>query len=760
MGGVPVTFAVAAGAGTITGAAATTNSSGIATIGSWTLGTVAGSNTLIASAGSLPSVTFSATGVAGPPASLSKNAGDLQTAVAGAAVSVPPSVIVKDINGNVVSNVSVTFAVVGGGGIISSTTSLTNSLGIATLASWTLGTTAGTNSISATVGSLAAITFSASGVAGSPASIAKSAGDNQTGIAGSALPTPLSVIVKDVNNNVVSGASVTFALSAGAGTITGAAAVTNVSGIAALTAWTLGTKVGVNTVTASVSTLAPVSFSATGIAGPPAILMKSAGDGQTAVVATAVLIAPSVSVTDINGNAVSGTVVNFLVSSGGGSAAGASSTTNSLGIAALTSWTLGTTAGTNGMSAAVSGLTPAVFTATGIAGPPASITTESGGGQSALAGTLLSPISVKVKDQFGNAVSNVGVTISVSAGGGSVSPSSAITDATGAVGTIQWRLGKSAVAQALSVITGSAITASVSATVATSYPVDVRFFGPAVSSANQAVFQNAVAQIRGIITGSLTTVSVTNLNLETNCGVTGVTISEIINGVLIYAQVKPIDGPGKTLASAGPCLIRSSSRLTVIGVMQFDVDDFPGLAATGQLQDVVQHEMLHVIGIGTLWDQKTPSLLIGASSLDPRFSGSQGLAACTAAGGTSLCTNGIAVENCVGIAGCGAGTRDAHWREGTTTLAGFRTELMTGYAEAPGVVSPLSNITVQSLADLGYVVNSSAADSYTVPSPTIRSLVGPQAEQSWDRREILLKPRGTITTNGFVQLSDPQQWRE
>ena len=44
--GVGVTFAVTGGGGSTTGAGATTNASGIATVGSWTLGTVAGANAL------------------------------------------------------------------------------------------------------------------------------------------------------------------------------------------------------------------------------------------------------------------------------------------------------------------------------------------------------------------------------------------------------------------------------------------------------------------------------------------------------------------------------------------------------------------------------------------------------------------------------------------------------------------------------------------------------------------------------------------
>jgi hypothetical protein len=58
--GVSVIFAVGTGGGSVTGGTQTTNASGVATVGSWTLGTV-GSNTLTATAGILPPVTFTAT---------------------------------------------------------------------------------------------------------------------------------------------------------------------------------------------------------------------------------------------------------------------------------------------------------------------------------------------------------------------------------------------------------------------------------------------------------------------------------------------------------------------------------------------------------------------------------------------------------------------------------------------------------------------------------------------------------------------------
>src|SRR5262249_38888139 len=64
--GVSVTFAIGSGGGSITGGSQTTNSSGIATVGSWTLGPSAGANTLNATSAGLSGspATFTATGAA------------------------------------------------------------------------------------------------------------------------------------------------------------------------------------------------------------------------------------------------------------------------------------------------------------------------------------------------------------------------------------------------------------------------------------------------------------------------------------------------------------------------------------------------------------------------------------------------------------------------------------------------------------------------------------------------------------------------
>ena len=67
MAGVTVNFVVTSGGGSVSGGAVATDASGIATVGSWSLGPSAGPNTLTASAGSLNPVVFTATGTAAPP---------------------------------------------------------------------------------------------------------------------------------------------------------------------------------------------------------------------------------------------------------------------------------------------------------------------------------------------------------------------------------------------------------------------------------------------------------------------------------------------------------------------------------------------------------------------------------------------------------------------------------------------------------------------------------------------------------------------
>ena len=165
-------------------------------------------------------MTFTATGTAGAASSIAINAGNGQAATTGTAVAVDPSVIVRDTHGNPVGGVAVTFGVASGGGTVSPTTPVTtNASGIATVTSWTLGPTAGPNSLTATSTGLTGspVTFTATGTAGAATQIAINAGNSQTATAGTPVAVDPSVIVRDANGNPVAGVSVTFAVASGGG---------------------------------------------------------------------------------------------------------------------------------------------------------------------------------------------------------------------------------------------------------------------------------------------------------------------------------------------------------------------------------------------------------------------------------------------------------------------------------------------------------------------------------------------------------------
>jgi hypothetical protein len=469
--------------------------------------------------------------------------------------------------------------------------------------------------------------------------------------------------------------------------------------------------------------------------------------------------APTFSVKDGDGHILGGVAVTVAVTAGGGTLTGAPSTTTADAPTSIGTWTLGRTAGPNTVTVTVGSLTPLVITVTGVAGPAASVAVVSGDAQSALAGTALpAALTAQVRDQFGNGVAGRSVTFSVSAGGGSISPASAVTDASGNASATAWTLGKSASLQSVSVASGVfAVTAT--ATVSTNYSVDLRFFGPDMPAEATAAFTAAAARIRASLIGDITDTDIPSLSNNTgidisSCGPTGVVINEIVDDVIIYASVATIDGPGKILASAGPCVVRlahgadcvpaanSCSSFALVGVMRFDVEDIGGLITTGRLNEVILHEMMHVVGVGTNWASK--SLLSGKGTQDPRFLGALGIASCTAAGGGSSCVNGVAVEN-----SGGPGTADSHWRESV-----FDSELMTGFVEAQGVPDPLSNITLQSLADEGYIVNPAAADPYTVPtqsairaSRALRGNLMVGGASSW---EDIIKPAFVIE-NGTIR---------
>lgn len=512
----------------------------------------------------------------------------------------------------------------------------------------------------------------------------------------------------------------------------GVVSVTTVSDTGIVTAVANGT--------AQVSaTAGTVSFAVTvTVAQVPTVIVKVSGDAQTATVGTSVANPVTVRVSDALANAIAGVQLTFTAL-GGGSVGSPTVVTGANGQAS-TGWTLGNTSG-NGQSVQASvatvGVSPVFFAATAAAGTATALTAVTVGtlrGQVNRA--IPTAVTVKATDQFGNPAPGVTVTFAVTSGGGSV-----VTPVpTGGDGTAQttWTLGPTAGSQTMQASgVGTPIVFTATA-VNTNYFVDLRFLTSVTTSQRQA-FTDAAAKWESAISGDITDIPA-SLVVASFCVASQPVLNETIDDLLIFAIIEPIDGPNGILASAGPCYVRTTGDLPVIGLMRFDAADVASLEAAGQFSTVVAHEMGHVIGLGSMWGPSDFNLLADTLSADPYYTGAQGIAAFDAIGGTTY-TGGrkVPVENTGG-----AGTQLGHWRESV-----FGEELMTGFLNS-GVANPLSQLTIASFADMGYTVNTAAADPY-IKVFTVRA-AGPVPEApTFDlSQDILRTPIMMIDARGRV----------
>jgi hypothetical protein len=160
----------------------------------------------------------------------------------------------------------------------------------------------------------------------------------------------------------------------------------------------------------------------------------------------------------------------------------------------------------------------------------------------------------------------------------------------------------------------------------------------------------------------------------------------LIDDLYVTAEVRAIDGEGGILGQAGPTNVWSANELAAAGKMQFDVADALAYFGEGLWDDIVTHELMHVLGFGSLWNYGDDPLVSGSQYL-----GDAGVAAYDAAITPGTQTY-VPVED-----GGGSGTAGAHWDE-----EALGNELMTGYIDGSNY---LSKFSVMSLADLGYAVS-------------------------------------------------------
>ena len=260
--------------------------------------------------------------------------------------------------------------------------------------------------------------------------------------------------------------------------------------------------------------------------------------------------------------------------------------------------------------------------------------------------------------------------------------------------------------------------------VITEYSITLRF-ETELTDAQRRAFNWAAKRWSEVIVGDVDDVASFEVKKDT-CGNKG-DVKLDIDDLVIFVNVEKRDGEGGILGWAGPCFIRAGDNLPFVGQITLDVDDLKNLEDRGTLNSTILHEMGHVLGIGTVWQQ------------DELLKWEDGVKDCLDADEIDFIGNSASQEwqNTFGRDGNppvenegGAGTKCGHWRESV-----FDSELMTGLLN--GNRQPLSRITAASLDDLGYRVNMYAADEFDLPQ---NNLVAPQGNPGILLKERLIYP--------------------
>jgi 5-hydroxyisourate hydrolase-like protein (transthyretin family) len=281
---------------------------------------------------------------------------------------------------------------------------------------------------------------------GEPASITIAQGDTLTGRVGEVLETPLVAQVLDRARRPVPGATVVIEIpSASADPDTA-----DTDGIGTVTSeLTVGSQVGaaegvVKVIRPEGPTEVSAGFTLVALAASANGLAMVSGDGQEGAAGTTLDSSLVVRVTDALGNPIPDFPITWTAQ-GGGSVSATSTVTNAQGLSSVLR-TLGPTSGlqttlaSSDVQPPLAG-SPVVFSHTVTAGNPSGVRIISGNEQIGSPGsTLPDSIVVEVVDGGGNPVVGAAVTWVVTAGGGSLNPTTGTTNDDGQSFTF-WTLG-------------------------------------------------------------------------------------------------------------------------------------------------------------------------------------------------------------------------------------------------------------------------------------------------------------------------------
>lgn len=256
-------------------------------------------------------------------------------------------------------------------------------------------------------------------------------------------------------------------------------------------------------------------------------------------------------------------------------------------------------------------------------------------------------------------------------------------------------------------------------------PYEITFaFDSSVPANVQAMFQAAADRWQNVIVGDLPNVTLANGQVVDDLLINVSVSSTLPAGVIAQAGFTDIRVGNSSTPANGNF---SQNGLPYIGGMEIS-DAF--LTAVG-LPNTIAHEMGHVIGFGTLWQNNVgtfASLVSGIGTTNPVYVGANALREYNSIFSTSGTTVPL-YEISDTTPPSYDGSYGSHWRDSVfdSTNPAYD-ELMTATYNVTGVngvATPayLSRITVGSLEDFGYTVSYAGAESYVAPASSRAQLV-------------------------------------
>lgn len=247
----------------------------------------------------------------------------------------------------------------------------------------------------------------------------KDSGDAQVDTVGRLLPVGLKVVALDSGNTPVPGATVTFHVASGGGTITDSVKTTDAAGAARLGTWRLGFTAGSQSVTASVGTITATFTATARPLGPAKLAFRS----QPTAVQVGMAIAPSVTVAieDSLGNVVAtsqdSVFISFANNPTGATLSGALRAKAVNGIATFDNVSVNLAGSAYTLQATSGTLTNAISNAFDVYGAPAKLAFLTHPGNTTTGGTIspADPVRVAIQDAGGNTVtsSTANVTVAI-----------------------------------------------------------------------------------------------------------------------------------------------------------------------------------------------------------------------------------------------------------------------------------------------------------------------------------------------------------